>query len=184
MRAFGISFAISRIRKTAVSMTLIREQGGHIMLRKLLLSAGAFAMLTGGIVTTAYAQGTPDHRTFFTFSQPIHLPSVTLPAGTYLFRFADASHNVVQVLSKDGKNSYGLFFAIPSERPDVALMPEVQFHETPAGWAPAVKAWWYPGERTGHELIYPKEQAERLAEGGSQPAPTTQAQATAVRPRS
>jgi hypothetical protein len=155
------------------------------MLRKLLLAAGAFAMLTGGMVTTAYAQGPSDHRTFFTFSQPIHLPTVTLPAGTYLFRFADtAGRNVVQVLSADGNTSYGLFFSIPSERPDVVLTPEVQFHETPAGWAPAVKAWWYPGERTGHELIYPQERAERLAKGGSQPAPTTHAQAATVRPRS
>jgi hypothetical protein len=154
------------------------------MLRTLRLSLCAFAMLAGSMVTTAYAQGTSDHRTFFTFSQPIHLPGVTLPAGTYLFRLVDTGHNVVQVSSEDGEQTYGLFFSIPSERPDVAWTPEVQFHETPAGWAPAVKAWWYPGERTGHELIYPKEQAERLAEGGSQPAPTTQAQATAVRPRS
>ena len=28
---------------------------------------------------------------------------------------------------------------------------------------PAIKTWWYPGRSIGHEFIYPKEQARRLA---------------------
>ena len=35
---------------------------------------------------TAY---TLDRRTLFTFNQPIALPGMTLPAGTYTFRLAD-----------------------------------------------------------------------------------------------
>ena len=35
----------------------------------------------------AGAQGSlPNQDTFFTFSQQVELPNVTLPAGTYLFR--------------------------------------------------------------------------------------------------
>jgi hypothetical protein len=59
-----------------------------------------------------------DKRTLFTFSGPVTLPGVTLPAGQYLFRLADpnSSSKVVQVLNADGTKPYGLFFTIqPSD---------------------------------------------------------------------
>jgi hypothetical protein len=54
-----------------------------------------------------------DKRTLFTFSGPVTLPGVTLPAGQYLFLLADpnSSSKVVQVLNADGTTKpYGLFF--------------------------------------------------------------------------
>jgi hypothetical protein len=45
--------------------------------------------------------------------------------------------------------------------------------ETPAGVPPAVKTWWFAGDRTGREFIYPKEQARRLAKSASEPVLTT-----------
>ena len=44
-----------------------------------------------------------DKRTLFTFSAPVTLPGVTLPAGQYLFRLADpnSSAKVVQVLNAE-----------------------------------------------------------------------------------
>ena len=121
-----------------------------------------------------------DKRTLFTFSGPIALPGVTLPAGQYLFRLADpnASSKVVQVLSADGTKPYGLFFTLVAERPEPASTPEVRFMETASGMPSAIKTWWYPGERTGYEFIYPKDQARRLAMGASQPVLTTRAQTT------
>jgi hypothetical protein len=48
-----------------------------------------------------------DQRTLFTFSGPVALPGLTLPAGQYLFRLADphSSSKVVQVLNADGTNA-------------------------------------------------------------------------------
>jgi hypothetical protein len=37
----------------------------------------------------------------------------------------------------------------------------------------AIKTWWYPGERNGFELIYPKDQARRLAQGSRDELLTT-----------
>ena len=121
---------------------------------------------------------TYDERAVFTFSGPIALPGVTLPAGQYLFRLADptGSRKVVQVLSADGKTPYGMFFSLPAERVEPASTPEVQFMETASGMpAPAIKAWWYPGERSGYEFMYPKDQARQLAQGADHPALTAQA---------
>lgn len=121
-----------------------------------------------------------DKRTLFTFSGPVTLPGVTLPAGQYLFRLADpnSSTKVVQVLNADGTKPYGLFFTIPAERLEPASSPEVRFMETASGTPAAIRTWWYPGERRGYEFIFPKEQARRLAMGSSQPVLTTDAQTT------
>lgn len=121
-----------------------------------------------------------DKRTLFTFSGPVTLPGVTLPAGQYLFRLANpnSSAKVVQVLSAEGTKPYGLFFTIPAERLEPASAPEVRFMETATGKPAAIRTWWYPGERTGYEFIFPKDQARQLAMSASQPVLTTQAQTT------
>ena len=64
----------------------------------------------------ASAQSVPeDKRVFFTFSGPVAVPGVTLPAGQYLFRLptriASGERHVMQVLSADGRNSYAMFAA-------------------------------------------------------------------------
>ncbi|HXH25807.1 MAG TPA: hypothetical protein VNI78_11190 [Vicinamibacterales bacterium] len=123
-----------------------------------------------------------DRRTTFTFNTPVAIPGVTLPAGSYLFRVANpgVSQRVIQVVSADGKTPYAMFFSIPAERPEPAKEPEVRFMETAAGMPPAIRTWWYPGERMGYEFIYPKEQARKLAEGVKEPVLTTKAETTTV----
>lgn len=142
--------------------------------------ACAAVMLAWFSVGTGFAQPS-DKRTFFTFSGPVAIPGVTLPAGQYLFRIADtSSRNVVQVLSSDGKTPYAMFFALREERSDIPPDPEVRFMETASGMPSAVATWWYPGERTGYEFIYPKEQARLLAKGVPQPVLTTQVETSTV----
>jgi hypothetical protein len=140
---------------------------------KILASACVFAMLAF-TSTTTHAQ-TIDNRTFFTFSGPVTLPGVTLPAGKYLFRNPDAlgGRRVVQVLSEDGMKAYAQLLTIPVQRLDAPNDPEIRFMETAEGNPPAIKAWWYPGNTIGWEFIYPKEQALRLAKGAGAPVLTT-----------
>ncbi len=138
------------------------------MLReKLITSACAAAMLLTMSATPARAQGGPlDSRTEFTFNQPVELPGVTLPPGTYVFRFVDATtgKKVMQVQAKDASNkTYGMFMTISAQRPKASDDAELRFLETPAGQPTAVKTWWYPGNTIGREFIYPRSQALRLA---------------------
>lgn len=137
-----------------------------------LVYAGVLLVLM--TVGTALAQPF-DKRTYFSFSGPTAIPGVTLPAGKYLFRIMDtSSRNVVQVLSENGRTSYAMFFAFRPLRTDVPSKPEIRFMETAVGMPAAVDTWWYPGERTGYEFVYPKEQARRLAMGTGQPVLTTE----------
>jgi hypothetical protein len=106
----------------------------------------------------------PLEKTFLTFSAPVELPGVTLPAGTYMFKLADTpGRNVVQVMSADGKDILGQWLFVQAERPDVSGETVVTFRETTAGATPAVQYWYYPGEKIGKEFIYPKEQGAKIA---------------------
>ena len=131
------------------------------------------------IAATANAQPS-DKRTFFTFSRPITLPGVTLPAGKYVFRLADdeTSRKVIQIMSSDGTKPYAMLLTIPEERRDPAKDAEVAFLETASRTPSAVKAWWYPGERTGYEFIYPRAQARQLARTTGAAVLTTKADTT------
>lgn len=121
----------------------------------------------------AGAQGPANQDTFFTFSQDVELPNKTLPAGKYLFQLADSPSNrhVVKVMSADRKEIHATLLAIPyysNERPSDE--PQVRFMETPAAGTTgtaagtnAIKIWFYPGRSVGHEFIYPRAQATRIA---------------------
>src|SRR5438093_8675213 len=104
-------------------------------------------------------------KTFLTFSGPVQVPGVTLPAGTYTFQLADLSGNrhVVQIFDKDMKKIYATILAIPDQRLEPADKPVVLFSEQPVGLPPAIKAWFYPGDTIGDEFVYPKKQAMAIA---------------------
>ena len=151
------------------------------MLSRFVRSSVCAVTLLALTTAPAVAQTPIDKRVLFTFSGPVTLPGVTLPAGKYLFRLPSATNrNLVQVLNAEGTKTYGTFFAIPAERPVVPENPEVRFMETPVNTTHPIRTWWYPGESTGFEFIYPKEQARMLAKGAGQPVLTTQAQTKTV----
>jgi len=143
---------------------------------KRIVALSTFVILALSIGT---AQAQPsDYRTFFTFSGPVTLPGVTLPAGTYLFRLADptSSRKVINVLSADGKQSLAMLHTIPSQLLTAPQNAEIRFMETPANTPPPIKTWWYPGKAIGYEFIYPRQQALQLAKVTSEPVLTTVAE--------
>ncbi len=140
----------------------------------------AAAMLVG---TTAYAQGPTDQRTYFTFSAPFELPGgKTLPAGKYTFRVLDSPSNrhIVQILNEDATRVHTTVLAIPAQRQDPPSEPEIRFMEAVASAPPAIRTWWYPGRTIGHEFIYPKDQARRLAQRQSEPVLTVDTDQTST----
>ena len=127
------------------------------------VSVCLFAVLAAFVSTSASAQ-TFDQRTYFTFSQPVALPGVTLPAGKYLFRIVDStsSRRIVQVLDERGR-PITMLFSMPVSGEMVPSEPEVRFTETRAGVPHAIDAWWYPGQSLGRQFVYPKQQRARMA---------------------
>ena len=58
-----------------------------------------------------------DQSTKITFSAPIEIPGQVLPAGTYLFKLADANNaNLVRVFNADGTHLYATLETVSAER--------------------------------------------------------------------
>jgi hypothetical protein len=143
------------------------------MLKKLIIPVAVAALMLGSPAPTM-AQ-TADYQTYFTFSGPVTLPGVTLPAGKYLFRLADpqTSRKVINVLTADGKKSLAMLTSIPNRLNKAPNDPEVRFMEVSGNVPPPIKTWWYPGNSTGYEFIYPRQQALELAKVTKEPVLTT-----------
>jgi hypothetical protein len=136
------------------------------MIRTKLFLACALAFVVSLAGTSASAQEPTNQITYFTFSAPFELPGgTTLPAGKYVFKIVDSPSNrhIVQVMSEDQQTMHATLLAIPAQRQEPPDEPEVRFMEAAANAPPAVRTWWYPGRSIGHEFIYPKDHARRLA---------------------
>ena len=152
------------------------------------LTSVAAAAFTAAFLTVAINVSAQDsninQRTFLTFSGPVQMPGVTLPAGKYVFRLADTSlHNVMQVFDGKEKDIIGQWFFIPRNRTTEEMSaangkPVVTFMEAPEGVTPAVKYYFYPTDLTGKEFIYPKDQALKLAAATRQPVLATDTDVT------
>ena len=137
------------------------------MKRVNLVATACFTAVLGCMTTGAAAQDlNVNKRTYLTFSSAVELPGVTLQPGTYLFRLADSQTNrhIIQVLSRDEKQIYATILAVPAERLEPSDENVVTFRETTAAGPPALHYWYHPGDRTGHEFVYPKDQALGIAQ--------------------
>jgi len=138
-----------------------------------LLAMLAGVGLLGAIVPHAKADEW-NKKTTVTFNDPVELPGMALPAGTYVFKLMDSmtDRNIVQVFNKDETHIYGTFLAIPDYRMKTPRKTIITFEERPANSPEAVKAWFYPGDNYGNEFVYPKKRAVQLAKQSNQPVPS------------
>jgi hypothetical protein len=142
----------------------------------LLVSASAHLRAQGG---------TANKRTFLTFSAPVQVPGTTLSAGTYVFRLANPNAQTIwQVLDGRERRVLSTFYDVPSPRRTTADLnraggrPVVIMGETAQGIPPAIRVLYYPTDLYGTELIYPREQAQLIANASRHPVLATNSDAT------
>ncbi len=99
------------------------------------------------------------------FNQPVELPHVVLPAGSYWFVLENSpsSRDVVDVFSHNWKHEYATFFTVPTTRPDSTDQTVLIFAERPHDQPEALLKWYYPGRLTGHEFLYSPRHERRFA---------------------
>jgi len=112
-------------------------------------------------------------KTGLTFSHPVAVPGMVLPAGTYTFTLHDSigSRNVVQIWNEDKTKLITTILAIPNYRLELAEQTVIEFRERPAGNPQALKAWFYPAHNYGIEFVYPKAKAIELAQATHEVVP-------------
>jgi hypothetical protein len=146
---------------------------------KALLVVLGLALLLAVLVSPTRAD-TWDKKTVVTFNQPIELPNLTLPAGTYVFKLlrSPAVRHVVQVWNADETKLLGTVLAIPNYRLEPTGETVMNFKERPAGSPQALRAWFYPGDNFGQEFVYPKAKAVQLAQESHVIVPATTTEPT------
>jgi hypothetical protein len=97
-----------------------------------------------------------------TFSGPVEIPGVVLPAGTYQFKIADrdTERKVVQILSNDGSQVYATLETTPARRTAPTGEPVVTLEERAAGSPDAIRTIFYPGETSGFRFMYPDDRTD------------------------
>ncbi len=105
-------------------------------------------------------------KTIVTFNEPVELPGIVLPAGTYMFKLADSfsDRHIVQVFNADGTHILATILAINNWRLKPTGQTVMKFSERPADAPVALRAWFYPGDNFGQEFVYPKVRAIQLAQ--------------------
>jgi hypothetical protein len=112
-----------------------------------------------------------NQATKVTFSAPVEVPGVVLPAGTYWFSLMpdDPDRNIVQVWNSNRTQVEATLLTVPDERLKPTGNTVLKFSERPSYSPEALHAWFYPGDNYGHEFVYPETEARQIARRTSQP---------------
>ena len=105
-----------------------------------------------------------------------------LPAGSYTFKVVDSkvNRNIVQVSNKDETHVYTTILAIPTHRDVDTSKTVMTFEERAAGEPQALRAWFYPHEKSGQEFVYSKDRATQLAKSSNSPVPYSESASASV----
>lgn len=119
---------------------------------------------------------TGNQKTTLTFSNPVELPGIVLPAGTYVFKLVETTtyRHVIQVSNDKEDTVFATLLAVPDYRLTPTADTVVYFAERPTGRPQAIRGWFYPGRHFGHEFVYPKVRATELAKEMHVAVPTAE----------
>jgi hypothetical protein len=136
-----------------------------------------FMLAAGARADTAFSK-----RTVVTFNQPVEIPGQVLPSGTYTIELYESfgNRNIVRIYNADRSKLIATVLAIPNRRLTTTGDNVMKFTERPGNSPDALKAWFYPGESSGQEFVYPKARAVELAQVTHEFIPAVQTEPATV----
>jgi hypothetical protein len=106
-----------------------------------------------------------DQATKLTFSQSVQIPGQVLPAGNYWFVVdSTPGSNIVRIFSQDRSTHYATLQTIPSEHLEPSEGTEITFADRGPMQPEAIVTWFYPGEMSGHEFLYSRQEQKEIAQ--------------------
>lgn len=122
------------------------------------IAIGGITLAIGSLAFKAQADQW-DRKTIMTIDRPMQVTNTYLEPGTYVLKLreSDVNRHIVQIFNSDQSRVIDTVQAIPNWRLRPTDKSEFTFYETPPGSAPALRAWFYPGDLMGQEFRYPTE---------------------------
>jgi hypothetical protein len=126
---------------------------------------GAVVMLGLTAFQPALKADAWDRKTVITTSQPLEVPGVVLPAGTYVMKLMDSPSNrhIVQIMNERQNRLFALTLTIPAERLRPTDKTVLTMYEGSQGAPQALRTWYYPGDTIGQEFLYSHREAARIS---------------------
>jgi hypothetical protein len=115
-------------------------------------------MLLGTFFVPKSRADESDKKTIVTVNGAIQVPGKVLPAGTYVFKLLDSNDlTLVAIFNADETHLITTVQGISDSRVQTPDKTILQFEERPSGQPEALKAWFYPGDNSGIEFVYPNQ---------------------------
>ncbi len=151
---------------------------------KLVIAAFCFILIASVMAPVSKAQN-GDRKTVVTFSEPIEIPgNIILPPGTYFFKLLnqDSGRWVVQIFDEHQTKTFATLITIEDFRYHPTNQVVMNFTERAEGAPPAIKEWFFPGEKQGRAFVYGKQRAIELAKVTHEPVLATPVEITVDTP--
>lgn len=131
-------------------------------------------VLSLAMMATAGYASRNDQRTELTVNEAIRVPGATLAPGDYTVELADTGADKRVVIFRDADTNKVLSMALTAsaQQMDVPEDTKFTFYETPVGSPPALRTWFYPGDVSGHQFIYPETEGTDIAKQSRRYVPT------------
>jgi hypothetical protein len=85
-----------------------------------------------------------------------------------MFKLLDLEYgsdqNVVQIFNAGGTKLYATLMTVPTYRQEATGNTTVILAEQGSGQPDALTKWYYPGDETGHQFLYPTHEEKQLAQ--------------------
>jgi hypothetical protein len=122
---------------------------------------------TMSVLSPTMSAGMWDKRTTVTFSGAVEVPGTVLQPGRYIMKLVDspADRHIVQFSNERENHVFATVLAIPAWRQNPSDHSVFTFYEAPVGQPQAMRTWFYPGDNSGQEFVYPKERLAVLLAG-------------------
>jgi hypothetical protein len=115
-------------------------------------------MLLGTFFVPKSRADESDKKTIVTVNGAIQVPGKVLPAGTYVFKLLDSNDlTLVAIFNANETHLITTVQGISDSRVQTPDKTILQFEERPSGQPEALKAWFYPGDNSGIEFVYPNQ---------------------------
>jgi hypothetical protein len=132
----------------------ISMKGDLTMYRKM-FTGMICLMLLGFLVPNVRADQT-DEKTIVTVNEAIQVPGKVLPTGTYVFKLLDPNdRTIVAIYNADQTHLIAIVRGIPDYHTKTPGKAILRLEERSAGQPEALKEWFYPGDNSGVEFVYP-----------------------------
>ena len=104
-------------------------------------------------------------KSTFTTDKQVEFPGIVLEPGTYVIRVKESGEkrSIVEIRNQNEKQIFATVLAVTDHRQRPDDNSEFVYFNGPARGPQVVRTWFYSGDLTGLEFVYPRGRAKVIA---------------------